>query len=186
VPDSNVQLDLVAVMMPFAAELHPVYEAIRGACARNNLVCLRVEDIWEESAIIQDIFNLIFRAQVVVVDFTGKNPNVMYETGIAHTLGKHVISISQSLADVPFGMQHHRVLTYHPNREGVATLRTELQRKLSQFRVNTQAATTGLSRASIHFARAWCRKPPSATSPRPLRYAYRPSRWGIFFGSLLH
>jgi AbiJ-like protein len=143
VPDSNVQLDLVAVMMPFAAELHPVYEAIRGACARNNLVCLRVDGIWEESIIIQDIFNLIFRAQVVVVDFTGKNPNVMYETGIAHTLGKHVIPISQSLADLPFDMQHHRVLKYHLNREGVATLRTELQRKLSQFRVNTQAAEDG-------------------------------------------
>jgi hypothetical protein len=133
VPDSYVQLNLVAVMMPFAAELRPVYKAIRGACAANDLECLRVDDIWEESVIIQDIFNLIFRAQVVVADFTGKNPNVMYETGIAHTLGKHVIPISQSLTDVPFDMQHHRVLKYHPNSEGLATLGKELQRKLGQF-----------------------------------------------------
>jgi hypothetical protein len=137
VPEGDVQLNLVAVMMPFAADLRPVYDVIRRACAGNDLECLRVDDIWEESAIIQDIFNLIFRAQVVVVDFTGKNPNVMYETGIAHTLGKHVIPISQSLADMPFDMQHHRVLKYHPNREGLATLGEELQRKLNQFRVNT-------------------------------------------------
>jgi len=57
VPDSYVQLYLVAVMMPFAAELCAVYEAIRRACASNTLECLRVDDIWEESAIIQDIFN---------------------------------------------------------------------------------------------------------------------------------
>ena len=138
VPDSYVQLDLVAVMMPFAAELRPVYEAIRRACVANTLECLRVDDIWEESAIIQDIFNLIFRAQVVVVDFTGKNPNVMYETGIAHTLGKHVIPISQSLADVPFDMQHHRVLKYLPNREGMATLEKELSKKFWQFQVRSR------------------------------------------------
>jgi hypothetical protein len=77
--------------------------------------CTRVDDIWEESVVIQDIFNLIFRAHVVIVDFTGKNANVMYETGIAHTLGKHVIPISQSLDDVPFDMSHHRVLKYLPN-----------------------------------------------------------------------
>jgi AbiJ N-terminal domain 5 len=138
VPDSYVQIDLVAVMMPFAAELRPVYEAIRRACASNTLECMRVDDIWEESAIIQDIFNLIFRAQVVVVDFTGKNPNVMYETGIAHTLGKHVIPISQSLADVPFDMRHHRVLKYLPNREGMVTLETELSKKLGQFQVRSR------------------------------------------------
>src|ERR1035441_10621327 len=54
------------------------------------------------------VFNLVFRAGVVLVNFTGKNPNVMYETGIAHTLGKIVIPISQSLDDVPFDMKHHR------------------------------------------------------------------------------
>ena len=91
VPDADPQPDLVAVMMPFAKEFDGVLSAIQAASARNGLKCLRADDIWEESTIIQDIFNLIFRAQIVVVDFTEKNPNVMYETGIAHTLGKHVI-----------------------------------------------------------------------------------------------
>ena len=95
--------------------------------------CLRADDIWEETAIIQDVFNLIFRAQVVIVDFTGKSPNVMYETGIAHTLGKHVIPISQSLDDVPFDMIHHRTLKYLPNNEGYEKLQHSLKKKLSQF-----------------------------------------------------
>ena len=57
--------------------------------------CLRADDIWEESTIIQDIFSLILRCEVVVIDCSGKNPNVMYEMGIAHTLGKHVVPITQ-------------------------------------------------------------------------------------------
>lgn len=136
VPDGLPESDLVAVMMPFQREFDPVFEAIKRACSGNNLRCLRSDDIWEESSIIQDIFNLVFRAQVVIVDFTDKNPNVMYETGIAHTLGKHVVPISQSIDDVPFDMKHHRVLKYLPNTEGVNHLESSLSTKLSQFRTS--------------------------------------------------
>lgn len=142
VPDGYVEPDLVAVMMPFAMEFAVVLGAIKEACRNHDLRCLRVDSVWEEATIVQDIFNLIFRAQVVVVDFTGKNPNVMYETGIAHTLGKHVIPISQSLDDVPFDMRHHRVLTYLANGEGLAGLTSKLTSKLQQFRVPVMAKAT--------------------------------------------
>lgn len=132
IPDGDVDLSLVALMMPFSAEFNPVHAAIVRACKSTFRQCLRADDIWEESTIMQDVFNLIFRANVVVVDFSGKNPNVMYETGIAHTLGKHVIPISQSLDDVPFDMKHHRVLKYLPNAEGMTTLEFALATKLRQ------------------------------------------------------
>lgn len=140
VPDGYVESDLVAVMMPFSAEFSHVHKAIRNATSDAGLRCLRADDVWEESVIIQDIFNLIFRAQVVIVDFTGRNSNVMYETGIAHTLGKHVIPISQSLDDVPFDMRHHRVLKYLSNSEGLHKLRSDLAAKLRQAG-NGRAAT---------------------------------------------
>ena len=133
VPDLSVEQDLVAIMMPFGAEFQGAHAAIKGSCEAANLRCLRADDIWEESTIIQDIFNLLLRARAVVVDFTGRNPNVMYETGIAHTLGKLVIPISQSLSDVPFDMAHHRVLKYLPNTEGYEELKSKLTKKLNQM-----------------------------------------------------
>jgi len=133
VSEITVEADLVAVMMPFRAEFDGVYDSIKGACSDARLRCLRADDIWETSTIIQDIFNLILKARVVVVDFTGKNPNVMYETGIAHTLGKLVVPISQSLDDVPFDMSHHRVLKYLSNAEGLAELKSKLSSKLMQL-----------------------------------------------------
>jgi hypothetical protein len=139
VPDGLPELDLVAVMIPLRQEFDQTFDAIKRACSTNNLRCLRASDIWEESAIVQDIFNLVYRAQVVVVDFTGKNPNVMYETGIAHTLGKHVVPISQSLDDVPFDITHHRVLKYLPNAEGMRRLESSLAAKLEQFKVPVAA-----------------------------------------------
>lgn len=142
IPDGYVELDLAAVMMPLAAEFNPVHEAIKRACTTNGLRCLRADDIWEETIIIQDIFNLIFRAQVIIVDFTGKNANVMYETGIAHALGKHVIPITQALPDVPFDMRHHRALNYLANREGMTALEASLTNKLKQFCTRSLVASS--------------------------------------------
>lgn len=133
VPDSKPENDLVAVMMPFDASFDQVYVAIVTACNKSGFRCLRADDIWETSTIMQDIFNLIYRAEIVVVDFSKKNPNVMYETGIAHTLGKTVIPITQHLEDVPSDMIHHRVLIYHNNGEGVQKLSEELRKKLSSM-----------------------------------------------------
>jgi AbiJ N-terminal domain 5 len=133
VPDVSMETDLAAVMMPLRAEFTSIYKTISRACTSTGMRCLRADDIWEESAIVQDIFNLVFRAQVVIVDFTGKNPNVMYETGIAHTLGKHVIPISQSLDDVPFDLKHHRVLKYLANGQGLKQLETKIADRLRQM-----------------------------------------------------
>lgn len=128
-PDGGVEDDLVAVMMPFAAGFNPTYDAIKTACAQSGHRAQRADDLWEDSAILQDIFSLIFRANIVVVDFTGRNPNVMFECGIAHTLGKHVVPITQSLSDIPSDLLPHRALPYLPNSEGFAELASKLAKR---------------------------------------------------------
>lgn len=125
-PPLDVAGDLVAVMMPFDTNFDPVYNSIKDACRDAKLNAQRADDIWNESSIIQDVFNLIYKATIVLVDFTGKNPNVMYETGIAHTLGKHVVPITQSIDDVPFDLKQHRACKYLANSEGLALLQTTL------------------------------------------------------------
>lgn len=129
IPDGGVEDDLVTVMMPFAG-FDGVYEAIRNACSAAGFRCLRADDIWDNSSIIQDIFSLIYRAKIVIVDFSGKNPNVMYETGIAHTLGKTVVPLAQNMQDIPSDMVHHRALLYLKNGEGLAKLEGDLVKKL--------------------------------------------------------
>jgi hypothetical protein len=134
ISEGGVEDDLVAVMMPFAG-FDDVYEAIKNACLTAGLRCVRADDIWENSTIIQDIFSIIYRARIVVVDYSNKNPNVMYETGIAHTLGKIVVPLAQSISDVPSDTVHHRALLYLKNGEGVSKLSTELARKLGAIKV---------------------------------------------------
>lgn len=126
--------DMVAVMMPFDARFAAVYEAIKDAATDAGFRCHRADDIWDHEHIMDDIISLIWRAQVVVADFTDRNANVFYETGIAHALGRTVIPLTQSMADVPFDLRTVRSLTYLSNLEGLEALHSELTTKLRTLR----------------------------------------------------
>jgi hypothetical protein len=140
VPDGYVELDLAAVMMPFAAEFNMPFTRPSSAPVPPTGCAVCVPMIFGKKPLSSKTFSIWYSAQVVIVDFTGKNANVMYETGVAHTLGKHAIPITQTLADVPFDMQHHRALKYLPNQEGMTALEAALAKKLKQFSVNSLAA----------------------------------------------
>jgi hypothetical protein len=130
IPNLPIESDLVSVMMPFDAAFNQVYSAIQSACSDAGLRCLRADSIWEESILIQEIFNLLIRSNIVIVDFSNKNPNVLYETGIAHTLGRQVVPISQSLDDLPFDLRHHHFLKYLPNEQGLKSMQSTLTERL--------------------------------------------------------
>jgi hypothetical protein len=124
---------LVAVMMPFDGTFSTVYEAIQGAAGDAGMRSRRADEIWENPAIIQDIVNLIDRAKVVVCDCTGRNPNVFYEIGIAHALGREVVLLTQSEHDIPFDLRHLRHIRYLNNGEGLGELRSRLASRLSDL-----------------------------------------------------
>lgn len=128
-PD-QVDDDLASVMMPFDAAYNDVYATLRAAAHEVGMRCQRADDIWETDTVIQDVANLIARAKVVICDMTGRNPNVFYETGIAHTLGRDVILITQNANDVPFDVGHIRYLRYLNNGEGRTRLQEEIVRRL--------------------------------------------------------
>lgn len=111
-PDISLQTD-VFVIMPFKKEFDYIYKnQIRKVCEQNNLTCMRGDDIYSSKPIMQDIWSLIFNCKIIIADCTNKNPNVMYELGIAHTLGKKVILITQDTNDIPFDLRHLRHLHY--------------------------------------------------------------------------
>ncbi|MDD8042206.1 MAG: hypothetical protein QM518_16020 [Verrucomicrobiota bacterium] len=127
VPAEKPDINLLSVMMSFDPVLRPVYQTIKSAAEAAGFRCVRADDIWEDSTVIQDVFSLIFRSYVVVCDFSGRNANVFYEAGIAHVLGKHVVPITQNPDDIPFDLRHHRYAYYLNNGEGHQRLRGELE-----------------------------------------------------------
>jgi hypothetical protein len=97
--------------------------------------CHRADEVWKNSAIIQDVFDLIFTSSIIIADLSGKNPNVFYEVGIAHTLGKYVVPIAQSTDDIAFDVGHHRVLKYSLEGDGKSKLKSSLQSRLTTIHI---------------------------------------------------
>ncbi|MEL7755461.1 hypothetical protein AAG601_06590 [Citromicrobium bathyomarinum] len=126
----NIEPELASAMMPFDAGFNDVYAAIQEAALNAGLRCRRADDIWENPAVIQDVVSLIDRSRVVICDCSGRNPNVFYEAGIAHTLGREVILITQNAEDIPFDLRHLRYVQYHNNGEGRAALSAALQGRM--------------------------------------------------------
>jgi len=131
------QDDLVAVMMPFSGDFQEVYDALRAASSDVGLRCKRADSIWKNAAIMHDISSLLWHARIVISDFSGQNSNVFYETGIAHTLGKDFIHITQNHGDVPFDVRPFKYIPYYPNREGLDKLQADVTARL-----RTLVATT--------------------------------------------
>ncbi len=141
IPNESVDQNLISVMMPFRSGLSNVYEAIKEAASNTGFYCKRVDNIWDHSTVIQDVFSLIFQSYIVVCDLTGKNPNVFYEAGIAHTLGKHVVPITQSEDDIPFDLKHHRYALYLNNGEGREELTVDLVSRFKTLASKRQTQT---------------------------------------------
>ena len=121
---------LVAAMMPFDPRFDPVQQALRETVQAAGMTFQRADNIWEHDHVVQDVVTLISRAAVVICDLSGRNANVFYEMGIAHTLGREVILITQSAADIPFDVVHIRNIRYRPDAKGLVGLQTELACRL--------------------------------------------------------
>jgi len=81
----------------------------------------------------KDIWSAICQSQVVIAEMTGFNPNVMYELGISHTVGKETIMMTKNLTEdqkFPFDMAHIRRIQYEDSVEGYPKLRSDLSRTL--------------------------------------------------------
>lgn len=129
----NIEPSLVSAMMPFHPSFDNVYAELQKTAESVGLRCRRADDIWENPAVVQDVVSLIDRSKIVICDCSGRNPNVFYEIGIAHTLGRETILITQSEADIPFDLRHLRYVRYLNNGEGLAALSASLLPRLNSL-----------------------------------------------------
>jgi hypothetical protein len=67
------------------------------AIDRAKLKSVRADaEIFGTGKIIDQIWNGIHAARVLVAELTGRNPNVLYELGLAHALRKPVVLVSSN------------------------------------------------------------------------------------------
>src|SRR5205085_8029616 len=103
----------VFVLMPFDKKFNDIYKyGIKGAAEDVDAYAERIDEQIFKEGILDRVFNQINKADVIVADMTGRNPNVFYEVGYAHALGKIVLLLTQQGDDIPFDLKHHQHIVY--------------------------------------------------------------------------
>jgi hypothetical protein len=122
------QVDIF-VLMPFDAKLKNVYaNHISRLGEELGLVIRRADDFVEAGPFMAKVWDNIYAAELIIADCTQLNPNVFYEMGIAHTVGKKVILITRSEDDLPSDIKHYDYIPYVYDPEGVEELIEGLRR----------------------------------------------------------
>jgi len=120
--DPNSCFVLMPFMEPWSTR---IFRLIREVVEPLGYTCHRADDYYGR-VVLEDVWLRINEAAFIIADMTSLNPNVFYELGIAHTLGKDIIPILQTHSQLPFDQQPFRALFYEDNADGYEVLRERL------------------------------------------------------------
>ena len=112
-------IDTSFVISPFGEPFDTYFaHIVKPALEECGLYAIRGDSLYRPTTIVDDIWQGIRDAKLLIAELTGRNPNVFYELGLAHAISKPVILIAKSIDDVPFDLRSIRVLVYdkdHPD-----------------------------------------------------------------------
>ena len=130
---SGDQKESCFVIMPFGGWFDGYYTSIFApAIKAAGLRPLRADDLYRPSTIVSDIWEYTREAKLILADLSGKNPNVFYELGIAHAIGRPVIMLTQTQDDnnIPFDVRHMRFIKYEYTVPGMVTFDETLRKSI--------------------------------------------------------
>lgn len=106
-------LDTCFVMMPFGPWFDRYYQEIYvPAIKEAGFEPVRADELFTTGSVVEQIWEQIEKAKLLLADLSGKNPNVFYELGLAHAAKKPVVFTASQVDDVPFDLRHLRVIIY--------------------------------------------------------------------------
>lgn len=112
-PRVREYLDTCFVMMPFGEWFDKYYQDIYVPAIKDaGFEPVRADELFTTGSVVEQIWEQIRKAKVLLADLTGKNANVFYELGLAHADRKPVVFTAGQVEDVPFDLRHLRVIIY--------------------------------------------------------------------------
>lgn len=101
----------VFMIMPFEESYFEIYEMLKREFEKDFIFSHAGEEDNQQN-ILKDIIQAIYDSDIIIANLTGLNANVFYELGVAHTLNKKVIIITEDISTLPFDLKNYRAKEY--------------------------------------------------------------------------
>lgn len=124
----KVNKDAIGCIMPFHKRYARVYDKIKHICERRGYECHRSDETFAPDNILKTVLELISTSRFIIAVIDSRNPNVYYELGICHALGKKVILVANAgnMENIPFDIaSNNRIILYKSPED--------LEQKLSTY-----------------------------------------------------
>ena len=133
----EIKSGTAAFLTPFDAQGKRLFNTCQTILGKVDIFLRRTDNMVEKDDILMNIVTMIVQSEFVLVNIDGRNPNVYYELGIAHALGKPTILLSRAfydLDDVGFDIRQKRIIVYRDNQD----LEKQLLGQISMLRRTAQ------------------------------------------------
>lgn len=113
----RIQGDLAFILTPFHDDFFETYEMVCEICKETKLKPVRGDEEYVANDILKHIIENMVKARLIIAILDGRNPNVFYELGIAHSLNKPTILLANVQTQIPFDLQNQFLVLYENERE---------------------------------------------------------------------
>lgn len=127
--NESITVNYAFVAMPMDADDASnvdVLDAIKEAGQRCGIQAERVDDVQSNDRITDRVLESLRRAEFVIADLSNARPNVYYEAGYAHALGKTPIYVARAGTKLEFDLKDFPVIFFKNLKE----LKNELEKRL--------------------------------------------------------
>jgi hypothetical protein len=138
------------VIMQFSEPYDSLWkEVIRPVADRAGYDAHRADDVFRPGIVLQDVVRGIVESEVIIAEVSPKNPNVFYELGYAHALGKPAVLLAEQPKDgptpLPFDISGFRCIFYDDAIRGKSKVETTLEQHLRNIRHGENGAPADVS-----------------------------------------
>jgi hypothetical protein len=144
------------VLMPFAEGFNDIYEfAIKQAASAEGILAERLDNqVFFQKTMLDRIYSEIDRADIIIADMSGRNPNVFYEVGYAHAKQKICVLLTSNADDIPFDLRHYRHIVYESSIKTLkAKLRNDLRKIKKELAEHSKAIEVTMARPQTTLVR---------------------------------
>lgn len=125
----------IFVVMQFSKEYNDLFEeVIKPVSEKFGYECIRADEYYTGTPILTDIIKSIQESNAIIAEITPDNPNVFYEIGYSHAVGKPTILLCDKKREkLPFDLSGFRTLFYENTIAGKKKVETSLMKYLENI-----------------------------------------------------